>query len=250
MAVLQSEAIVLRRMRYGEEHLLVRALTATEGPLTVMLRNTLRGRRLPMAARLCYPGARLLLQWRRGGGKGWRYLTGAESLEPQYQSFFQPERLAQITFIAQCLDEFLPQDHPCEPEYYTLASEYLRYVENNPPDSTLPLRFIASLCRIAGIAPVSAPPREGMVFDLSEARWMPEGVVPRLPLRKDLSEAWMELFSGGKLEGLSPMNRQALLSALVQFITLHHRRDFSLSVPDVFKTIFSSHGAHSVRSEA
>lgn len=238
MAVFQSEAIVLRRTRYGEERLLVRALTAAEGPLTVMLRSTVRGRKLPAAARLCYPGARLLLQWRHGGGKGWRYLTGAEPLEHQYQSFFQPERLAQITFIAECLDEFLPQDHPCEPEYYSLASDYIRHVENNPPDSTLPLRFIASMCRVAGIAPVSAPAREGMVFDLAEARWLPPEAALRLPLREDLSKAWIGLFSEGRVEGLSQADRQALLSALARFVALHHIQHFSLSVPDVYKSIF------------
>lgn len=233
-AVNHDDVLILHRLRYGDDNLIVRALTAGHGPLTFMARE---GRRSPVAQQ-CLPGALLHLGWKTSGGRALPRILSAQPLFPQQVIFFNPVRYALASFMAECLHRFLPLDQPCESDYFQEAFTFLRRVENEEKLAELPLLFLARLCQIAGIAPVNENTHDNLCFDLYEAHWLEAGFAGEATLQGEDARLWHSLFYAPHLPPLTRPQRRRLLENLCRFIQWHHNDTFELKSLTVYQEIF------------
>ncbi|MCS6979367.1 MAG: DNA repair protein RecO [Flavobacteriales bacterium] len=231
-------ALVVHRLRYGEKDLIVRCLSPEAGIQAYLLKGP--ARRISPAERLSHPGALVRLKILRLGARSLPKILSAESLFPQWHTFFEPVRYAQAAFVAECLHRFFPNDQACEPAYFDWAEEILRGLEQTPSGIPMgwPLRFLAGLCRVAGIAPVTTGYPSGASFHLVEAQWIHGADAGDVCLSPELSLAWFHLFAGREPGALPISQRRLLLQALVQFIRLHHSPDFEVRSPDIYSGLF------------
>lgn len=234
-----DDALILHRLRYGENNWIVRALTAGNGPSTFLLRE---GRQRNPVAPQCLPGALLHLGWKTTSGRALPRILSAQPLFPQYSTFFNPVRYAAASFVAECIHRFLPLDQPCENDYFGEAFAFLRRIENDEKLADLPLLFLARLCQIAGIAPVNDNIPENPCFDLYEAHWVEAGFVEagfkgETLLQGEEARLWHTLFYASQLPPVTRLQRQRLLENLCRFIQWHHNASFELKSIPVYREI-------------
>lgn len=229
-----DDVLILHRLRYAENSLIIRGLTASNGPLTFVARE---GQRRSLVAPQCLPGAVLRAGWRTGKGRAMPQILSAYPLFPQHATFFNPIRYAMASFVAECIHRFLPLDQPCETDYFREAATFLERIEYEDKLAELPLLFLARLCRIAGIAPVRQDSPAITGFDLYEARWLEAGCEGKATLREEDARLWRSLFYASQLPPLSRPQRQRLLEYLCCFIQWHYLDTFELKSLTVYREI-------------
>jgi hypothetical protein len=190
-----------------------------------------------MVVQQCLPGALLHIGWKMSSGRALPQILSAQPLFPQHATFFNPVRYATANFVAECIHRFLPQDQPCESDYFVEAATFLKRVEHEEKLADLPLFFLARLCHIAGIAPMKKDLHDNLCFDLHEAQWLETSSEKATTLRDEEARLWQSVFYAQELPPISRIQRQKLLDNLCRFIQWHHHETFELKSLSVYREI-------------
>jgi DNA repair protein RecO (recombination protein O) len=232
--LIQTRAIVISALKYGEADLIVKAYTLSDGLCTYMLKGVLKSKKGKFKASMFQSLTRLdIIANHRGGGK-LEYLREAK-VTGNYQSLHtHPVKQAMVMFLAEMLKNTIHEEESNEPlfNYLDYSIQVLDASENI---ANFHLLFLLQLTRYLGFQPemdLKDLPvfnlRDGVFQDFSSNDYCIEG--KNVDLLKSLLGIEFDALEQIKMNKTS---RSDFLNMLILYYELHiegFRKPRSLSV--------------------
>lgn len=150
--LIQTKAIIISALKYGEADLIVKAYTLSDGLCTYMLKGVLKSKKGKFKASMFQSLTQLdIVANHRGGGKI-EYLKEAR-VTGNYQSLHtEPVKQAMTMFLAEMLRNSIKEEESNEPLFHYL--EYsLKVLDVSDRIANFHLLFLLNLTRYLGFQP-------------------------------------------------------------------------------------------------
>ena len=140
-------ALVLHRMPYSENSLLVRVFTRNEGQISLLFQG---GKK--KWGNILHPLAQIELTYYRRKDSELGKISAVELLHPASQLPFDPIKSSIAFFLVEFLQQITQPDHP-DPSLFELIQQECQHLENHDHLTNYPLWICSKLAEHSGIHP-------------------------------------------------------------------------------------------------
>lgn len=219
--ILQSRAIVISALKYGDNSLIVKMLTETSGIRSYMVKGVLSSKKGKFKPGYFQPLTLLEIVASHKDKGGLEYLREVKILL-HYQSLQTDIRKSTIVmFLSELLNSALQEEEANDPLFeYLLAS--FQWLDHHETVANFHIAFLINLSRYLGFYPDSSK-QDLPFFDLREGEFTSHTL--HEVLEGEQLEAF-KLFLGTNFEGLEAIKmnkseRRELLKSLITYFKLH-----------------------------
>jgi len=240
---LATEAIVIHSLKYSDNSLIVKLLSA-EGLQSYMARGV-QSRASKTPASVFSPLALLHIEAitaRKPGAVS--ILKSAGFAQPLYRCYAQPARQAILMFYAELSYEILKHDqHQDYAELFAFLKESILELEHcEQPAAAMPLLFMIRMARLLGIGMLSDTPYETYCFHIGEARFIHHAAgLPEMLIQGKPAELLaVILHSDHCPEGYQRNDRNELLNKLILYFQIHFHGGLRIKSHEILSVVLSS----------
>lgn len=238
--IVTTKAIVLSAIKYGDNNLIVKCYTQSEGTKSYMLRGILSSKKGKLKAAHFQPLTQLKLTANHNNKGTLNSIKEVEIIN-HYKTIFTNITKQSIAFFLSEMLVFSIQEEEENLDLYEYIETALIWLDSHQKTTNFHLLFLLNLTKYLGFYPETKNLRYSY-FDLSEGQFLQHPPKFNFISGTDLNE--FKKILGINFDALDKVefnakSRQQVLTILIQYFELHlsgFRKPKSL---DVLKTIFS-----------
>lgn len=238
----KTRAIVIKSIRYGDNSLIVRLLTETDGVQSFLVKSAF-SKTAKIRAALFQPMTMLdVVRTRSRGDLG--FLKEA-TVSHAYQSIpFEINKNAIVMFVSELLSKTV-QEAEADSCLFDFVSEAMIYLDSTAEKyADFPLKFAIDLSRQIGFAPNTEGYAERCVFDLEDGCFHKEASGLKYIIDSQLSEKFYNIcvsdIHDNSTFGLSNSGRRALLEHVITYYKLHVAGFSEMNSCEILRMVLAS----------
>lgn len=220
--LVNTKAIVISAIKYGEADLIVKCYTLTSGLKTYLLRGILKSKKGKFKTSLFQPLTQLELVAKHKDKGNLEYLQEAKILKPYTDLHTNIVKSSMVLFISEILKNSIQEEEQNEPLYDFIESS-INWMDDNPNISNFHLQFLLNLTRYLGFYPDEST-NEAPFFNMQEGIFQEEETGeyciegPNLLFLKQFIGI---NFDAGKTVKMNRAERSDFLRMLIAYYQLH-----------------------------
>lgn len=220
--LVNTNAIVISALKYGEADLIVKCFTKESGLKTYLLRGILKSKRGKFKTSMFQPLSQLELQAKHKDKGTLEYLQDAKILLTYKSLHTNIVKSSMVLFISEVLKNSVQEEEKNE-ELYVFLEQTLQWLDENDQISNFHLLFMLKLSRFLGFYPEDSDTEkfyfnmlDGVFQDIKTNSYCIEG--QNLVILKQLLGLEFETIQNLKL---SQINRNYFLEMMLLYYQLH-----------------------------
>ena len=150
--LIQTKAIIISALKYGEADLIVKAYTLSDGLCTYMLKGVLKSKKGKFKASMFQSLTQLeIIANHRGGGK-LEYLKEAKVVSNYHSLHTHPVKLTIVLFLAEMLRNVIHEEEANERLFHYLEYSF-QFLDSAEKYASFHLLFLLNLTKYLGFQP-------------------------------------------------------------------------------------------------
>lgn len=240
MAILETKAIVLSSLKYGDSSLIVKCFTAKEGIKSYMIKGVLKSKRGKLKTAYFQPLTQLLLLANHTHKSTLHRIKEAQVIYPYDSIHSSVTKQTIVLFLSEVLSNIVKEEEENTPLYEYLETALI-WLDTHETTSNFHLLFLLNLSKFLGFYPDTIA-QEKLGFNLLEGNFT-NNIHDKFVTSGD------ELIQFKKLLGINfdaieqvsfhKSERQKVLRMIIRYFELHLDGFKQPKSLDVLETVFS-----------
>ena len=220
--LISTQAIVLSKIRYKDNDLIVKCFTESYGARSYLIRGALKSRKGPFRAAYFQPLSILAIEAEHKESRSLQYLRDLKILSHFETVHSHVEKATVALFLSEVLGSLLNEDSP-DPQLFEMITSALNWFDHQDRCGYFHLLILTKLMRYLGCSPEHNNP-QNEYFDLESGRFTDNNQGGKLvigPIVSDFKTLLGMHFDTNNGWRLSNVRKQALLRLILDYFESH-----------------------------